>query len=73
MKAKFRKVELSIRRGNGYGQYVISANYKGKYIEASTTDSECFDCLEDDSNREKHQEAKRHAYYKIVSAYENRF
>lgn len=73
MKATFRKVELSIRRGNGYGHYIISADYKGKHIEAHTTDSECFDWLNDDSNMEKHQDAKRHAYSKIVSAYENRF
>lgn len=67
--ATFRKVELSISRGSGYGQYYITANYKGKEIKAHTTDSECFDYLNDDSNKKKHQEAKRHAYRKIVDAY----
>ena len=69
--ATFRKIELSISRGNGYGQYVVTATYKGKIIKAHTTDSECFDWLEDDSNKTKHQEAKRHAYTKIVTTYKN--
>lgn len=71
--AKFRKIELFIQRGNGYGQYVISAEYKGKQIKAYTTDSECFDWLEDDSNKEKHQNAKRHAYYKIFDRWGKSF
>ena len=71
MKAKFRKVELEIKRGNGYGSYIISAHYRGKDIKAHTNDSECFDWLNDDSNKEMHLQAKRHAYYKIVSAYKN--
>ena len=71
--ATFRKVNLEIRRGSGYGQYVISANYRGKHITAHTNDSECFDWLDDDSNKELHQEAKRHAYSKIVSSYENKY
>lgn len=69
---KFRKVELNIRRANGYGQYILSATYKWQEIEVRTTNSECFDWLNDDSNREKHQEAKRYAYMAIVRAYENR-
>lgn len=65
----FRKVELSISRGKGYGQYYIHGKYRGKQITVHTTDSECFDWLDDDSNKEKHQEAKRHAYEKIRAAY----
>ena len=71
--ATFRKVDLSIRRVNGYGHYMVEANYKGKFVTAHTSDSECFDWLEDDSNKEKHTDAKRHAYYKIVQAYENKY
>jgi hypothetical protein len=67
----FRKVKLEITRGIGYGQYIISATYRGKQVKAHTTDSECYDWLNDDSNKELHQEAKKHAYIKIVSAYEN--
>lgn len=67
----FRKVKLEITRGSGYGQYIISATYRGKQVKAHTTDSECYDWLNDDSNKELHQEAKKHAYHKIVSAYEN--
>lgn len=69
--ATFRKVNLEIRRGNGYGQYIVSAIYRGKEIEVRTTDSECFDWLNDDSNKEKHQEAKRCAYNAVVRAFEN--
>lgn len=69
--ATFRGVQMEISRGNGYGQYVITATYRGKQVTAHTTDSECFDYLNDDSNKAKHLEAKRHAYYKIVNAYKN--
>lgn len=79
--ATFRKVELSVRRGSGYGNYIVSANYRGKEIEAHTHDGEIYDYLDDDgengiiddikSHREKHQDAKRSAYRLIVSKYEN--
>jgi hypothetical protein len=69
----FRKVNLEISRGNGYGQYIVSATYRGKQIQAHTTDSEAFDWLNDDSNREMHQQAKKHCYNKIVAAYQNQY
>lgn len=69
----FRKVNLNIKRGSGYGQYIVYANYRGRDITAHTTDSECFDWLNDESNKELHLEAKRHAYLKIVSAHNNRY
>lgn len=69
--AKFRKVEFEMYRCNGYGQYIIKANYKGKDVVAHTTDSEAWDYLNDDSNKKKHGDAKRHCYYKIVNAYNN--
>jgi hypothetical protein len=69
--ATFRKVNLEISRGNGYGQYIITATYRGKEVKVRTTNSECFDWLNDDSNKEKHQEAKRYAYNAVVRAYEN--
>lgn len=65
----FNKVKLTIDRAIGYGQYIITAIYKGKEIKARTTNSQCFDWLEDDSNKAKHKEAKRYAYKKIVEAY----
>lgn len=65
--AKFRKVEMTINK-LAYGHYMINANYKGKEVNAVTTDSECFYYLEDDNNKEKHQQAKRHAYNKIVNS-----
>lgn len=68
--ATFRKVQLSVSRGNGYGQYEVSARYHGKDIKVHTTDSEIFDWLDDDSNPEKHQDAKRAAYLLIRNAHE---
>lgn len=68
--ARFRKVEMSIHRANGYGHYIIKANYRGKDISVSTIDSEAFDYLERPENKIKHLEAKRHCYGKIVRAYE---
>lgn len=69
--AKFRKVEFNMSRGNGYGQYLIHAKYKGKDLVIHTTDSEAWDYINDDSNKKKHDDAKRHCYYKIVDAYNN--
>jgi len=69
--AKFRKTELFIRRGNGYGQYVIHATYKGRELKVHTTNSECYDWLEDDSNKIKHKEAKRYAYSAVINASKN--
>jgi len=51
------------------GRYVINAKYKGRDVVVYTNDSECFDWLNDDSNKEKHLQAKRHAYSKIVEQY----
>jgi len=59
-----------MKRSNGYGQYYITAIYKGKQIKVHTTDSEAWDYIDDDSDMEKHNEARRHCYYKIVGEYE---
>lgn len=69
--ATFRKVQIEIKRKSGYGQYEVSAMYKGKLIKAHTTDSEMFDWLDDDSNKIKHQEAKQRAYSLIRRTFEN--
>ena len=69
--ANFRKVNFEMTRGNGYGQYFIIATYRGKSIKVHTTDSEAWDYINDDSNKEKHKYALRHCYNKIVTAYNN--
>lgn len=69
--ATFRKVNFEMRRGNGYGQYVIEATYRGKKIVAHTTDSEAWDWLNDEGQKNKHRDALRHCYSKIVEAYQN--
>lgn len=67
----FRKVSFQMERLSGYGQYLIRGTYKGKELAVRTTDSEAWDYINDDSNKKKHQDAKRHCYYKLVKAYEN--
>jgi hypothetical protein len=69
---KFRKVELKVTRGSGYGQYIVTGIFANDVITAKTTDSEIFDWLDDDSNKEKHQEAKKAAYSLIKRAIENK-
>ena len=64
----FRKVKFTMEKLSGYGQYIIQGTYKGKDIKVSTTDSEAWDWLCDDSNPKKHLDAKRHCYMKIVQA-----
>lgn len=67
--ATYRKLELQISRGNGYGQYIVSSKYRGKDIKAHTTNSECYDWLNDDTNKAKHLEAKTYAYRLITRTY----
>ena len=71
--ASFRKIKLEISKTNGYYQYVISAKYRGKYISTHSSNSQAFDWLNDDSNKEKHLEAKRACYYAIVTKYSHLF
>ena len=70
MGTSFRKVEMEMGRGNSYGQYYVKATYRKKQIKAHTTDSEAWDWFSDDSNKEKHMDALRHCYYKIVAEYD---
>ena len=70
MNAKFRKVEMTMSRASGYGSYYVSANYRGKQIKTHTHNSEMWDWFNDDSNKQKHHEAKKSAYLAIKSAYE---
>jgi hypothetical protein len=69
----FRKVKFEMERLSGYGQYLIKGTYKGKEVKVRTTDSEAWDWLKDESNPEKHVDAKRHCYKKIVQAYNEQY
>lgn len=66
-KGTFRKVKFTIERTSCYGHYMIRGTYKGKEVNVLTTDSESYDWLDDESNMEKHQDARRHCYNKIVT------
>lgn len=67
----FRRISFTMERASGYGRYIIDANYRGKHIRVSTTDSKAWDWLDDDSDKEKHRDALRHCYNKITAAYYN--
>lgn len=52
--ARFNKVDITMERGNGYGQYYyVAENYKGKKVKVHTTNSEAWDWIDDDSNKGK--------------------
>lgn len=68
-RGSFRKVEFTIEYANMYGHYEIRATYRRKEIKAITTDAEAYDWIDDDSDKEKHRDARRHCYYKIVTSY----
>jgi hypothetical protein len=70
--AKFRNVEFKMTRGNGYGQYIISAKYKGVDINVHTTNSQAFDWCEDESNKSKNNEARKYCYTMIKNQYNSR-
>jgi hypothetical protein len=61
---------ISINRTSSYGRYVIKGTVNGVGVAASTTNSEAFDWLNDDSNDEKHQDAIAYCESKLESAYE---
>lgn len=62
--------DQNIRRGNGYGQYIITGKVNGIPIKVSTQDSEAFDWFDDDEDVEKHESAVNHVNMKLEMAYE---
>lgn len=63
--------EQAIKRGNGYGQYIVTGRVNGIEVTARTTDSETFDWFSDDSNEEKHQDAVESVNMMLEIAYDN--
>jgi len=62
---------ITIKRGNGYGQYIITGKVNGIELKAHTTDSEAFDYLDDDDYPEKQEQAFKHCEWKLEQAYDN--
>jgi hypothetical protein len=60
-----------IKRGNGYGQYVVTGAVNGVEVAARTTNSEAFDWFNDDSNMDKHIEAVDYVNRLLERTYEN--
>ena len=67
---RFHKVHFTMT-SLGRGQYRIEAEYKGRYVETQSTDSEAYDFLDDESDMERHKDALRHCYNKIREEYES--
>lgn len=61
----------NIKRGNGYGQYIVTGIVNGVDVTAHTTNSEAFDWFDDDSSDEKHIDAICYVDGLLVSTYEN--
>jgi hypothetical protein len=63
----FRKVKFTMEKSSGYGQYIIQGTYNGKDVKVHTTDSEAWDWFNDESDKKKNMDAKRHCYMKIIN------
>ena len=63
--------ELGIKRASGYGQYYVTAVVNGESIKAHTTNSEAFDWFYDDSDEEKHIDARSYVWSLALRTYEN--
>jgi hypothetical protein len=61
----------NIKRGNGYGQYIVTGIVNGVDVTAHTTNSEAFDWFDDDSDMDKHQASIDYVDSLLVSTYEN--
>jgi hypothetical protein len=61
----------NIKRGNGYGQYIVTGIVNGVDVITHTTNSEAFDWFDDDSNDEKHIDAICYVDSLLVRTYEN--
>ena len=61
---------ITIQRKSGYGHYLLTGMVNGQIVTKPTTNSECFDWLNDDSNEEKHQEAIEYAKNALINQYE---
>lgn len=62
--------DAQIKIGNGYGQYIITGTVNGEEVKTRTTDAEAFDWFNDDSDPERHEQAKYHVNTALEIAYE---
>jgi len=64
----------SIKKGNGYGQYVISGTVNGvDFTGIRTTDSMAYDYFNDEDYPEQQEEAIAHVNMKLETAFDNHF
>ena len=61
----------NIKRGSGYGQYIVTGTVNGVEVTARTANSEAFDWFDDDSNEEKHIDAVDYVNSLLERTYEN--
>ena len=67
---EYKDLQIAIDRTNAYGHYWLRSNVNGKPVELLIDDSSIYDWCDDDSDLEKHEQAKREAYGYIMRAYE---
>lgn len=67
-RGRFNRVEFTMTPV-GRGQYRIEAGYRGRRVTASSTDSEAYDFLDDEGDRERQRDALRHCWRRIREEY----
>ena len=67
----YRNVKFKIEKVHGDKSYDIIAIYKGIAIKAHTTDTKCWDNLENEQDPLMFNESRKHCYDKIVAAYKS--
>lgn len=67
---EYNGIELIIEPASYYGHYWITAYFAEAPIKEMITDSSIYDWCDDDSDPEKHEQAKREAYGYITRAIE---
>ena len=74
MVVTFNKVKINVVRKNlGSHLFQVQAEYRDKFVVASSNDSEMWSGINDQSNKRKHADAKRSAYLLIVTQYDRQY
>lgn len=66
----YNNLIFKMEKTNSYGCYLITGRYRGKEIKAFTTDSQAWDWLDDDSDKDKRDAARLHCYVMIRDEYD---
>lgn len=67
---EYNGLEMTIFRTYSYGNYKLTANVNGRQVGKIINDASIYDWCDDDSDPEKHEQAKIEAYGYITRAIE---